>query len=147
MTNKEMINKLKDMAELAIVAYGYFHLANPKYDFNQDNTDKKRLEHFRELKAKELGRDLDENTYPTPTDILNIEYKYFKDANGKPQASWYHKHFLCGDMSPTQVKNFLKKYDILIHQPNTHSGFSATLFYDKEKDRFVAGFRGTECRF
>ena len=147
MTNKEMINKLKDMAELAIVAYGYFHLANPKYDFNQDNTDKKRLEHFRELKAKELGRDLDENTYPTPTDILNIEYKYFKDENGKPQDSWYHKHFLGGDMSPTQAKNFLKKYDVLIHQPNTHSGFSATLFSDKTKNRFIVGFRGTECRF
>ncbi|TNB54062.1 DUF2974 domain-containing protein, partial [Campylobacter helveticus] len=30
------------------------------------------------------------------------------------------------------------------HQPNTTSGFSATLFYDKEKDKFVVGFRGTE---
>lgn len=30
---------------------------------------------------------------------------------------------------------------------NTASGFSATLFYDKEKDRFVVGFRGTECSF
>ncbi len=39
MKNKEMINKLRDNAELAIAVYGYFHLANPKYDFNKDNTD------------------------------------------------------------------------------------------------------------
>ncbi|EAL6091708.1 DUF2974 domain-containing protein, partial [Campylobacter coli] len=30
------------------------------------------------------------------------------------------------------------------HQPNTLSGFSATLFYDKQKDEFVVGFRGTD---
>ncbi|EAK4973332.1 DUF2974 domain-containing protein, partial [Campylobacter jejuni] len=33
---------------------------------------------------------------------------------------------------------------LLKHQPNTTSGFSATLFYDKEKDEFIVGFRGTE---
>ncbi|MCR2065213.1 lipase family protein, partial [Campylobacter helveticus] len=36
---------------------------------------------------------------------------------------------------------------IKFHQPNTTSGFSATLFYDKEKDKFVVGFRGTEISF
>ena len=66
----------------------------------------------------------------------------------KPKDSFYFDDKLFGsDFTPTQTQRFFEKYDILIHQPNTHSGFSATLFYDKEKDRFVAGFRGTECRF
>ena len=66
----------------------------------------------------------------------------------KLKDSFYFDDKLFGsDFTPTQTQRFFEKYDVLIHQPNTHSGFSATLFYDKEKDRFVAGFRGTECRF
>ncbi|WP_233714326.1 hypothetical protein [Helicobacter trogontum] len=130
MKNKEMINRLKDNAELAMAAYGYFHLADSKYDFNKDNTDTERLEYFRELKD-----DKTQSLFPTPTDILNIEYKYFKDENDKPQDSWYHKHFLGGDFTPTQAQRFFSRYDLLIHQPNTESGFSATLFGEKRKQR------------
>ena len=66
----------------------------------------------------------------------------------KLKDSFYFDDKLFGsDFTPTQTQRFFEKYDVLIHQPNTHSGFSATLFYDKEKDRFVVGFRGTECRF
>ena len=66
----------------------------------------------------------------------------------KLKDSFYFDDKLFGsDFTPTQTQRFFEKYDVLIHQPNTHSGFSATLFYDKEKDRFVAGFRGTECSF
>ena len=66
----------------------------------------------------------------------------------KLKDSFYFDDKLFGsDFTPTQTQRFFEKYDILIHQPNTHSGFSATLFYDKEKDRFVVGFRGTECSF
>ena len=150
MNNKQQINRLRDNAELAWAAYGYFHFANPNYDFNKDEIDKERLKHFRKLKAKELGGDLDENTYPTHADILNIEYKYFKDKNSKPQDSWYHKHFLGGDFSPTQAKRFFEKYDMLIHQPNTHSGFSATLFKDTKADskdlEYTLAIRGTEFK-
>ena len=66
----------------------------------------------------------------------------------KLKDSFYFDDKLFGsDFTPTQTQRFFEKYDILIHQPNADSGFSTTLFYDKEKDRFVAGFRGTECRF
>ena len=142
MSNKQQIQKLRDNAELAMAAYGYFHLANPKYDFNKDNTDKRRLKYFRDIKRDELikqnpnttDQEL-QNTYPTHSDILNIEYKYFKDKNDKPQDSWYHKHFLGGDFTPTQTQRFFSRYDLLIHQPNTESGFSATLFGEKRKQR------------
>ena len=51
---------------------------------------------------------------------------------------------LKGDMTPTQAKKFFEKYDILIHQPNTESGFSATLFQNKESKEYTLAFRGTE---
>ena len=135
MTNKETINKLRDNAELAMASYGYFHLANPKYDFDKDEIDKKRLKYFREIKAKELGRDLDENTYPTPSDILNIEYKYFKDEKtGKLKDGFFDDRLFDGDFSPLQAKRLFERYDLLKHCPNTElSGFSATLFGEKRK--------------
>ncbi|ECH3579804.1 hypothetical protein FO089_09115, partial [Campylobacter jejuni] len=36
--------------------------------------------------------------------------------------------------------DFVNRFKLLKHQPNTTSGFSATLFYDKEKDEFIVGF-------
>ena len=135
-----MINKLKDNAELAQAAYGYFHLANPRYDFNKDSTDKERLEYFREKIAK------NQTAIPTPEDILNMEHKYFKDNNGKPKDSWYHKHFFDGDFSPLQSKRFFEKYDLLEHCSNTESGFSATLFQNKETKEYALAIRGTEFK-
>ena len=157
MNNKVMINRLKDNAELAMAAYGYFHLADSKYDFNKDNTDKRRLKYFRDIKRDELikqnpnttDQEL-QNTYPTHSDILNIEYKYFKDENGKLQDSWYHKHFLGGDFSPLQSQNFFERYNLLKHCPNTDSGFSATLFKDTKADskdsEYILSIRGTEFK-
>ena len=142
MKNKEIINNLKDYADLTMASYGYFHLANPKYDFNKDSTDTERLKYFRKITNDET-----QSLYPTPTDILNIEYKYFKDENGKPQDSWYHKHFLGGDFSPTQAKRFFERYDLLEHCPNTESnGFSATFFYNKESKEYTLAIRGTEFK-
>ena len=85
-----------------------------------------------------------------PTKILDCDYfkEWRMNNKQKLKDSFYFDDKLFGsDFTPTQTQRFFEKYDILIHQPNTHSGFSATLFYDKEKDRFVAGFRGTECSF
>lgn len=145
MQNKILINKLKENAELAMAAYGYFHLADSKYDFNKDNTDTERLEYFRELKD-----DKAQSLFPTPTDILNIEYKYFKDENDKPQDSWYHKHFLGGDMTPTQAKRFFEKYDLLDFYPKfdtknnkQQEGFHACLFQDKESKQYTLAIRGS----
>ena len=51
---------------------------------------------------------------------------------------------LNGEFGEIQAKNFAKRYEIIFHQPNTLTGFSATLFSDKTKNRFIVGFRGTE---
>lgn len=116
MDNKQQINKLRDMAELAQASYWYFHYVDNKFDIK------------------------DEDKIVTFENVLDITYKNSKiiDERGFKIGK------LDGDFSPLQAKQFFSRYDLLIHQPNTESSFSATLFYDKQKDKFIAGFRGTE---
>ena len=54
------------------------------------------------------------------------------------------KRKLNGEFGEIQANTFIKRYKIKFHQANTASGFSATLFYDTQKDRFVLGFRGNK---
>lgn len=119
MDNKQQINKLRDMAELAQASYGYFHYVDNKFDIK------------------------DEDKIVTFENVLDITYKNSKiiDERGFKIGK------LDGDFSPLQAKQFFSRYDLLIHQPNTESSFSATLFYDKQKDEFIVGFRGTEVSF
>ncbi|PAU99740.1 hypothetical protein B9T66_06060 [Helicobacter sp. TUL] len=86
-----------------------------------------------------------------------------KDYAELAQASYFHLEFIDNrnifelDSNNEKISDIFypRKYKetkiTLLHsisqKYNTASGFSATLFYDKEKDRFVAGFRGTECSF
>ncbi|MGJ0159249.1 hypothetical protein ACP0SI_09390, partial [Campylobacter coli] len=133
MNNKEQIKKLKDNAELAMASYGYFHLADKSYNHNDKY--EKRLKEFRELKAKALGKEIDESIYPTYADILNITYKYYLDDNGKPKDGLFDDELFSGDFSPLQAKQFFSRYDLLKHCPNTNSGFSATLFGEKRKQK------------
>lgn len=51
---------------------------------------------------------------------------------------------LNGAFSSIQAKNFAKQYEVKFHQPNTASGFSATLFYDVIQKQYILAFRGTE---
>lgn len=120
---KEKINKLRDYAELAWASYFYF-------DFD--------------LK----GYILQENeTIVTLSELVSLSYNG-KIAGKKEKVgqeySFIGKGELNGEFGELQARNFSQRYEIKFHQPNTLSGFSATLFYDKEKDKFVAGFRGTE---
>ena len=122
MKNKLLINKIKNAAELAMAAYGYYDLMT-----NSDNQlfieiQNKKNEDF--MKKDITLIDIMDNTF--------ADYKVYK-----PQLSPKFKPdkvgILKGDMTPTQAKRFFEKYDILIHQPNTESGFSATLFGEKRK--------------
>ena len=135
MTNKELTNRLKNNAELAWAAYGYFHLANPNYKPHELDKDGKKLKQFREIEGY---------NNPSYSDILNLNYKsIFK-----------------GDFTPTQAKNFFERYDLLEHCPNTDSGFSATLFKDlgefdektntrkadSKDSEYILAIRGTEFK-
>ena len=115
MQNKILISKLRDNAELAQAAYGYFDLVGKS--IKKDNK-----------MVKEAI---------TPTDILDMTYKQYLAVKSNPHKpdDEIKVGKLDGDMTPTQAKRFFSRYDLLIHQPNTESGFSATLFGEKRKQR------------
>ncbi|WP_258865037.1 hypothetical protein [Helicobacter sp. MIT 14-3879] len=138
MKNKEMINKLKENAELAWASYGYYDLIGKKF---KDKKDK-----YGNLLTITLH------------DIMDATYFDYETQD----STFFNTFKLKGDMTPTQAKRFFSRYDLLIHQPNTTSGFSATLFEDLgelekeldnktntrkklEKDRqYILAIRGTE---
>ena len=131
MENKLLINKMKNAAELAQAAYGYYDLMTS--DTNQL---------FIVLKDEKGNDKTDSNKNPITkeialTDIMDSTFADYKVY--KPQLSAKFKPdvvgTLKGDFTPTQAKRFFERYDILIHQPNTESGFSATLFGEKETKR------------
>ena len=124
MNNKQQIQKLRDNAELAMASYGYFHLIGKK--FKNDSIYK--------------GR---ENTEITLYDILDLTYKDYVTTD---HTMLINPEYLNGDFTPTQAKRFFERYDLLIHQPNTESGFSATFFYNKESKEYTLAIRGTEFK-
>ncbi|TLD79355.1 hypothetical protein LS81_010630, partial [Helicobacter trogontum] len=116
MQNKILISKLRDNAELAQAAYGYFHLVGKKFH----------------KKSKTRQKDT-----ITPTDILDMTYNKYIAVKSNPHKpdDEIKVGKLDGDMTPNQAKRFFSRYDLLIHQPNTESGFSATLFGEKRKQK------------
>ncbi|TQR53084.1 Mbeg1-like protein, partial [Campylobacter troglodytis] len=115
------LDDLKNYAELAQASYFYFDLD---------------------------GYVLKENNITiTLNEIISSNYNG-KTAGKKIKIG--HEYYLTdtrelnGEFGELQAKEFIKRYKIYFHQANTASGFSATLFYDTQKDRFVLGFRGTE---
>ncbi len=103
MDNKQQINKLRDMAELAWAAYGYFHYVDNKFDIK------------------------DEDKIVTFEDVLDITYKNSKIIDERE----FKIGTLKGEFSPLQAKQFFSRYDLLKHCPNTNSGFSTALSYEK----------------
>ncbi|WP_300856671.1 hypothetical protein [uncultured Helicobacter sp.] len=136
MTNKQQVQRLRDCAELAMAAYGYFHLEtsekNPTFINVKDN------------KEQEIQKEI------SLTDILDMTYKDYKVyiPSRLPTLKPDEVGKLNGDFSPLQSKNFFERYDLLEHCPNTNSGFSATLFKDTKADskdsEYILSFRGTE---
>ena len=114
MINKEQIKKLRDNAELAWAAYGYFNLVGKKFNDN-------------DLKKTKIVR----NPTITYADVLDLTYKDYETID----STFFNTENLKGDFSPLQSKRFFEKYDLLKHCPNTESGFSATLFSEKRKQK------------
>ncbi|WP_258865052.1 hypothetical protein, partial [Helicobacter sp. MIT 14-3879] len=98
-------------------------------------------------------------------DIMDATYFDYETQD----STFFNTFKLKGDMTPTQAKRFFSRYDLLIHQPNTTSGFSATLFedlgelekeldnktntrksttlfQDKESKEYILAIRGTELK-
>ncbi|WP_395148129.1 hypothetical protein [uncultured Helicobacter sp.] len=119
--NKDLIKKLRDNAELAWSAYGYYDFFTEPFYHMYLLDDNKQAHYIKDI-----------------TDIMNISYMgcdvYVADLIF-PNREGIKVGTLKDDMTPTQAKRFFSRYDLLIHQPNTESGFSATLFGEKRKQR------------
>ncbi|PAF46261.1 hypothetical protein BKH41_09410 [Helicobacter sp. 12S02232-10] len=162
MTSKELIDKLKDNSELAQAAYGYFDRADVynqqiarieaiRKKLKEDNLSNKDFKKaFYKLLKKENLNDL--NTTLTLlnketgslkkitfSDILNTNYKYHikEDGGSEKGIKLSTEKFLSSDFSPLQSQRFFERYDLLLHQPKTPSGFSATLFGEKKRRSFL----------
>ena len=153
---KQALNNLKDYAELAQASYFYFDLFKDSqgiprkiYELDLQGNKIKDEKYPRGYKEVEI----------TLEHIINKKYQGQEVLiNLKQDNTWqsnllnsldekFNSDKLNGEFGEIQAKNFAKRYEIIFHQPNTPTGFSATLFSDKMKNRFIVGFRGTECRF
>lgn len=127
MTSQELekIKDLRDYAELAWVAYGYFYLVGKKFANKEEYKDRK-------------------DTEIIIHDILDSTYSGYI-AMGKNRWGQDIKiGTLKGDFTPTQAKRFSERYELIHHIPNTLSGFSVTLFYNHTTKTYTLAFRGTE---
>ena len=119
---KQQIDDLRDYAELAMASYGYWHLIGKKFANKTEYKDRK-------------------DTEIAMSDILDSAYNGYVTSE---HTMFINTEKLEGEMTPTQAKHFFKKYELLIHQPNTESGFSVTLFQRKSTKEFIFAIRETE---
>ena len=140
MENKLLINKMKNAAELAWAAYGY-------YDLMTGDTNKLFIKLKNEKENNEANSD--ENFTKKEINLADIMDSTFADYKVyKPQLSPKFKPdvvgTLKGDMTPTQAKRFFDKYDLLDYYPKFDTknnrqkeGFHACLFQDKETKKLI----------
>lgn len=153
---KQAINNLKDYAELAWASYFYFDFLKdsnniPRKIYKLDSNKEKIKDENSPRGYKEIEITLEHivnQKYYNHEVLASLEKgdDIFTKMKNEAKDS-FNLDKLNGKFSEIQAKNFAQRYKIYFHQPNTLSGFSATLFYDTQKDRFVVGFRGTEYRF
>ena len=153
---KQHINNLKDYAELAQASYFCFDLLKdsqsiPRKIYELDSNGNKIKDESYPRGYKEMEVTLEHivsQKHKEQEVLVNLQQGddiFTKMRNDANESFNFDK--LNGEFSEIQAKNFAKRYKIYLHQPNTLMGFSATLFSDKTKNRFIVGFRGTECRF
>ena len=153
---KQALNNLKDYAELAQASYFYFDLFKdsqgiPRKIYELDSNSNKIKDESYPRGYKEIEITLEHivsQKHKGQEVLVNLQQgdDIFTEMRNKANET-FNSDKLNGEFGKIQTQNFIKRYEVIFHQPNTLTGFSATLFYDKEKDRFVVGFRGTERLF
>lgn len=140
------ISRLKKYAECANACYALFdkeeftkaYIDVEKNKENDNNS--KSLRYITEFEKLIIGSDsnqlaLDFRFRGFPEEITDFHINQIKSGQNE-QVSFLK-----------QTENFLERYEIKAHQPNTITGFSATLFYDKVDDEYILAMRGTEGTF
>lgn len=80
--------------------------------------------------------------------LAEASYVYFNKLNGDfstnaVKDALQHPQFE-GRFTADQAADFVTQWEVISHQPNTGSGFSATLFKNKTSGEYVYAVRGTE---
>ncbi|WP_300753834.1 Mbeg1-like protein [uncultured Brachyspira sp.] len=140
------ISRLKKYAECANACYALFdkeeftkaYIDVEKNKENDNNS--KSLRYITEFEKLIIGSDsnqlaLDFRFRGFPEEITDFHINQINSGQNE-QVSFLK-----------QTENFLERYEIKAHQPNTITGFSATLFYDKVDDEYILAMRGTEGTF
>ena len=136
---KQYINNLKDYAELAQASYFYFDFLKdsnniPRKIYKLDSNKEKIKDESYPRGYKEIEITLEHivsQKYCNQEVLVNLQQGddiFTKMRNDANETFNFDK--LNGEFSEIQAKNFAKRYEVIFHQPNTTSGFSATLFYD-----------------
>ena len=145
MQSKILINKLKDNAELAQAAYGYYDLmttdANQLFIILKDEYGKNKTDSSGNFVTKEI----------TLVDIMNITFNGYEVCHIDSRTNKLNViNKLKGDFAPLQAKNFFEKYDLLDFYPKfdnknnkQQKGFHACLFQDKESKEYTLAIRGS----
>ena len=159
MNNKQRIKKIRDYAELAQASYFYFDLLKdsqgiPRKIYGLDSNGNKIKDEKYPRGYKEIEVTLEHivnKKYQGQEVLINLQQGddiFTEMKNSAKEVFNFDK--LNGEFGEIQAKNFLNKYDLLHHQPNTHSGFSATLFKDTKADskdsEYILSIRGTEFK-
>ncbi|TLD97031.1 hypothetical protein LS80_007715 [Helicobacter trogontum] len=149
-----MINKFKDMADIADASYA---LLNEVYKIDEWN---KIFGDKQTLGSTFFNKDI--NTEQNSTYARAIEARFcnemiIKDDDGKDKQIKSIKDISLQATLSHRTKNFVNRYELVSHIPNTLSGFSATIFYDikesntttntkefKKHFEYIIAFRGTE---
>ena len=155
MNNKQRVKKIRDYAELAQVSYFYFDLLKdsngiPRKIYELDSNGNKIKDEKYPRGYKEMEVTLEHivnKKYQEQEVLVNFEKDDSIFAEMKNSAKEvFNFDKLNGEFGEIQAKRFFERYDLLIHQPNTESGFSATLFQNKETKEYTLAIRGTEFK-
>ena len=157
MLNKESIDKIKDYADCADASYALLHYVFENIDafFDKDkwfDSDKIILGDKIKTEIKNI-KDNEQILYKVGDNTAYarcIEARFMQDKiiekgifidttiNNNP------KNVLATDKLSQRTINFVDRFKLLAHQPNTEYGFSATIFYDNINANYIISFRGTK---
>ncbi|TLE07199.1 Mbeg1-like protein [Helicobacter bilis] len=167
----KLTQKFLDYANVADASYALLHYINDTIQENKKTGEKEKGD---KQKLGSIYFNQDTNTEQISTYARAIEARFEQDTKGKEYKnkiqnvskeidSTQYKdsngcHIFnaeinkCQKLYPKELSdrtiNFTNRFKLLFHQPNTDSGFSATLFKDTKAEfadsEYILAFRGTE---
>lgn len=132
MTHKEQMDKIRDMADCADASYAMLDFVDGFIN-HSEWYEKEEIEYGDKQKLGDKFKDIKFNS----TYARCIEARFMKDVvleKGIFKDTTIDNNPInipIDSTLSTSTKNFVNRYEIRFHQPNTDSGFSATLFQNK----------------